>query len=884
MSSGRGVRRRQNKRVRRTAIAAGLAAATVLGFQAAANGAVFGEEGPTPNPPSVYSATGEETGPVKSEVQKLALTDKGHGEAVLSQRDTQRFGLLGVSWTDPEAKIKGKIQARSRDAETGAWTEWMDLEPYPALLDGKRAGARGSTEPIWVGASDGAEVRVTDGAASGVLPAGLRLDLVDPGAPAKAAAGDLNAETAAFKADVPPTPTGPESTAPRPTIVSRAEWGADESLNNEGPIYLPGGKIKAAFVHHTTDADYDCAQSAALVRAIHVYHVKTNGWRDLGYNFLVDKCGTIFEGRQGGVDQPVLGAHTYGWNSESTSVSIMGNYTDKAAPQAALISASKVIAYKLGQYGVDPAGKATLTAGATQNNFFGDKFTVGQTYTFDAVSGHRNGFNTECPGTMLYPQLPQIRAYATGSLANLKVDSLTGGATPVGSGYETPGPVTVNWSTSTAPNSLISKFEVLVDGQVATTSWGHIRSSAVNVSGYGDHSVAVRGTHTSGKVTTSAPVTVTVPGPKTYKPLTPTRLMDTRSGLGVPKAKVGPAGEVTLQVAGQGGVPATGAGAVVLNVTATGPTATSFVSVYPNGTARTSASNLNFTAGKTIPNLVVVPVVDGKVKFYNHAGSVDLIADVTGYYAKDTSGSTHVNLGPLRLMDTRAGTGVAKAKVGADSTVDLQVAGVSGVPADKVTAVVLNVTATNPTAGSFVSVFPHGTARTSASNLNFTAGQTIPNLVVVPVVDGKVSFYNKSGSVDLLADITGYFTSENTGASHINLGPKRLMDTRSGLGVRKGAIGADSFVTLDVAGVQGVPATGVTAVVLNVTATNPTSGSFVSVYPDGTTRTSASNLNFTSGLTIPNLVVVPVVNGKVNFYNRSGSVDLLADITGYFTK
>ncbi|MGW7431425.1 FlgD immunoglobulin-like domain containing protein, partial [Streptomyces sp. NPDC054861] len=114
----------------------------------------------------------------------------------------------------------------------------------------------------------------------------------------------------------------------------------------------------------------------------------------------------------------------------------------------------------------------------------------------------------------------------------------------------------------------------------------------------------------------------------TYKPVTPTRLMDTRSGLGVPKAKVGPAGTVTLRVAGVGGVPATGVTAVVLNVTATGPTSAGFVSVYPSGTQRTSASNLNFTAGQTVPNLVVVPVVDGKVSFYNHAGSVDLLADV----------------------------------------------------------------------------------------------------------------------------------------------------------------------------------------------------------------------------------------------------------------
>ncbi|MFE1380251.1 hypothetical protein ACFW6S_15045 [Streptomyces sp. NPDC058740] len=374
-----------------------------------------------------------------------------------------------------------------------------------------------------------------------------------------------------------------------------------------------------------------------------------------------------------------------------------------------------------------------------------------------------------------------------------------------------------------------------------------------------------------------------------FKPVTPTRLMDTRSGLGVRQGKVGPGGVVTLQVTGRAGIPTTGVTAVVLNVTATAPTAGGFVSVYPDGTTRTSASNLNFTAGQTIPNLVVVPVVNGKVSFYNRAGSVDLLADVTGYYVSGEQsvsgplGSTYEPLTPTRLMDTRSGLGVAQGKVGPGGVATLQVTGKGGIPAEDVTAVVLNVTATAPTSGSFVSVHPDGTTRTSASNLNFTAGQTIPNLVVVPVVNGKVNFYNRAGSVDLLADVAGYFTKRVTGATYKPLSPTRLMDTRSGLGVAQGKVGPGGTVTLPVEGIAGVPAAGVRAVVLNVTATAPTAGGFVSVHPDGTTRTSASNLNFTAGQTIPNLVVVPVVNGKVSFYNKAGSVDLLADVAGYYT-
>ncbi len=880
-------------------MAAALGVLAVLGLQSAAGGAAAAEPrsaGATADGTGTYAARGEADGPVRSEVHKLALTAEGHGEAVLSRRATEPFDMLGVSWPDADAEIKGTIEARTRSAETGAWSDWVTLEPYVPGLDGDRPAERGSTEPVWVGRSNGAEVRVSDGAASGVLPAGLRLDMVDPdadgGKSTAATAGDVR--TAAFSTTASGAATtstatdaavdpGPPSTVPQPPVVSRAEWGADESLNDEGPIYLEKGVIKAVFVHHTTNAAYDCADSAAVVRALHVYHVKTNGWRDLGYNFLVDKCGKIFEGRQGGIDQPVMGAHTYGFNSESTSVAIIGDYTSTAASSAALESTARMAAYKLGQYGGNPAGTTTLVAGATQKNYAGKEFVAGQSYTFNQISGHRDGFNTECPGTKLYPQLPAIRTLAAGPVQGFTVSSVGGGAFAVDSGYETPGPVSVKWATTT-PSSLISKFELLADGQVVTTVAGNARTASTTLSVPGAHKLTVKAYHQSGKTTTTAAENVSVPAPKKFVPVTPQRLMDTRSGLGVPKALVGPAGVVTLQVTGANGVPATGVGAVVLNVTATHVSATSYVSVYPDGTTRTSASNLNVVEGQTVPNLVVVPVVNGKVSFYNNAGSLDLIADITGYFTSDGQGSSHVNLGPKRVMDTRQGLGVPKAQVGPAGVVTLQVAGVNDVPAEGVTAVVLNVTATRVSATSYVSVYPDGTTRTSASNLNVVEGQTVPNLVVVPVVNGKVSFYNNAGSLDLIADITGYFTSGDEGASHINLGPKRVMDTREGLGVPAAQVGPAGVVTLQVAGVNGVPASGVTAVVLNVTATHVSATSYVSVYPDGTTRTSASNLNVVKGQTVPNLVVVPVVNGKVSFYNNAGSLDLIADITGYFRK
>ncbi|MET9953589.1 FlgD immunoglobulin-like domain containing protein [Streptomyces sp. NPDC006339] len=365
----------------------------------------------------------------------------------------------------------------------------------------------------------------------------------------------------------------------------------------------------------------------------------------------------------------------------------------------------------------------------------------------------------------------------------------------------------------------------------------------------------------------------TLPG--TFRPLTPTRLMDTRTGLGVPKARVGAGKTVTLKVTGSGGVPATGVTAVVLNVTAVNPTTAGFISVYPSGTNRTSASNLNFTAGRTVPNSVVVPVVDGKIHFYNSGGSTDLLADVAGYYQEGTGGSAYKPVTPSRLLDTRSGLGAPKAKVGERGTVTLTV------PDASAKAVVLNVTATNATKASYVSVQPYGAPRAAVSNLNVTAGRTVANHVVVPVVDGKVTFYNNAGTVDLIADVAGYFT-EGAAGTFTAMQPFRALDTRFYLPTPPEKIGAGQTRTLWVGGQSIVPGNA-TAVVVNVTVTNPTASGYVSVYPYGAPRPAVSSVNFTAGQTVANLIVVPVKDGQVTLYNHSGTVDVIADVFGYYT-
>jgi YVTN family beta-propeller protein len=430
------------------------------------------------------------------------------------------------------------------------------------------------------------------------------------------------------------------------------------------------------------------------------------------------------------------------------------------------------------------------------------------------------------------------------------------------------------------PEPTFSETGTLPSG-VTLTSTG-VLSGAPAVGTAGVYPIQLTATNSVGAATQA--FTLTVSNGSSYVPVGPVRVLDTRNGTGGYDAPVGPGATISLQVTGVDGVPTTGVTAVVLNVTATEQTASSYVTVYPAGETRPTASNLNFTAGETIPNLVTVPVgADGDVDFYNNAGSTDLVADLEGYYTTG-SGSLFDSVGPVRVLDTRDGTGGYTTPVGPGQTISLQMAGTDGVPATGATAVVLNVTATEPTTSSYVTVYPDGETRPTASNLNFTAGETIANLVTVPVgADGDIDFYNNSGSTDLVADLAGYYTSSGTGSSYVPLGPVRVLDTRNGTGGYDAPVGPGGTISLQLTGADGVPATGVTAVVLNVTATDPTASSYVTVYPDGETRPTASNLNFTAGQTIPNLVIVPVgADGDIDFYNNTGSTDLVADLAGYF--
>jgi len=398
-----------------------------------------------------------------------------------------------------------------------------------------------------------------------------------------------------------------------------------------------------------------------------------------------------------------------------------------------------------------------------------------------------------------------------------------------------------------------------------------------------------------------SPFTVTVPviPGSTYFPLSPGRVLDTRDGTGTGGAvnPIGAGGTIDVAVTNRVGVPATGVTAVALNVAATNATGPpSYLTVWPTGQSRPLASNLNFVPGVSVPNLVIARVgIDGKVSLYNNLGSVNVVADVQGYFLGDATGSTYFPLTPARVLDTRVGTGGTAAPVGPGGTIELKVTDAGGVPAASGTAVALNVTATNVSGNeSFLTVWPSGTSRPLASNLNFIQGQTVPNLVIVRVGDGgKISLYNNVGTVDVVADTQGFFAASAvppatpTGSQYFPANPARILDTRNGVGVPGGAtgqLGTASTLDLQVTGAGGVPANA-TAVVLNVTVTeSPGPDSYLTVYPTGTARPLASNLNFVTGQTIPNLVIAKIgAGGKVTIYNNLGSTFVIADVQGWFT-
>ena len=482
----------------------------------------------------------------------------------------------------------------------------------------------------------------------------------------------------------------------------------------------------------------------------------------------------------------------------------------------------------------------------------------------------------------------------------------TGPITGVASGSQ----VAVSWTAGSPGSGTLSSYKVTAapGGQSCTTSGLTCTVTGLDPTKSYVFTVVPTGTSGVGPGRSSAAIPMpSVPAvPADYVPLTPARFLDTRSmatgartfdgnDLGCGAVGQGLMNVRTLVVGGRAGIPSTGVDAVAVNVTVVSPTSSNYVTVYPSGTPKPNASNINFVAGQTIPNMAIVKVGnDGKIAIYNEGGSTQVIVDVVGWFP---DGSDYTGVDPQRLLDTRSCSGCdtidglyeAEGALVAQETFFLPVVGRGTIPLTGVGAVALNVTVASPTASNYLTVYPSGAPQPTASNLNFTAGQTIANMVIAKVGnDGKIAIFNNAGSTQVLVDVVGWFPSVS---EYTGIVPQRFMDTRSCIGCDTidgqneglGPLTPAQAYPLQITGRGSIPSSGVGSVALNVTVVGSTASNYLTVYPFGAAQPTASNLNFVGGQTIANMVIVKLgAGGKITLFNRDGITPVLVDVVGWF--
>ena len=367
-----------------------------------------------------------------------------------------------------------------------------------------------------------------------------------------------------------------------------------------------------------------------------------------------------------------------------------------------------------------------------------------------------------------------------------------------------------------------------------------------------------------------------------FTAVTPYRVLDTRRAGGM----TGPGVTRNVRLTGGAtGIPSSGVSTVVLNVTVTGPTKPSYLSLWAAGQARPSVSTINFSAGQTVANHATVPVnASGQASYFNLTGSTHVILDVVGYYSNGTllrASRFTAAPAPARIVDTRGVDGAGPTPLHGGESRLVKVAGLGGVPAGS-TAVVMNVTAVSPTAAGHLDVYPAGSARPTASNINFPARRNVPNLVTMPIGQGgAVRVYNSAGTTHLLVDVVGWYTpgDPSAGDRYNPVTPTRIVDTRGATAPSMRAGVARSF---QVRGAGGVPSSSAArAVVLNVTVTRTAGNGYVTVFESRAVRPPTSSLNYVKGQTVANQVIAKVgVDGKVAVYTNTAA-DIVVDVVGW---
>jgi len=839
--------------------------------------------------------------PVATTTREVPLQPTRSGTALLAQADPvpgASFAELGATWDAGTLASGQQVEVRTR--ADGRWSAWQGLEATDAAADPGSKDDRAAlarhvqqvTEPIWVGRSDAVQGRIRalrPDAAHTPVPGHLRLVLVDPGT-SDADANPTGLATAGSTAS---------ASEAKPGILTRAQWGADESLRGVNgvdctrPSYSP--TVKVGFVHHTDGSNgYAAADVPSILRGIYAYHVRTQGWCDIGYNFLVDRFGRTWEGRYGGMDKAVIGAHTGGFNENAFAASLIGNYSSLAPSPAMLTALERLYAWKLGLYHRNPLGTQTLTsAGGPYTGY-----AAGTVVTFKTISGHRDADYTSCPGQAVYDQLGSIRAAVRADMgATLTEPASSSTSVPYGG----TGPTVTAGVLQTQSWRLVLRR--LCDTAVLRT-WAGSTSSSLTVrvdlrdsSGRAlrPGSYVLELTSAAGSniaLPFSAPLTVTstgpVPAPQSgtgvpavpagFVAVAPVRVLDTRTGIGGAMQPLGPNSRLDLKVTGLAGIPSTGVAAVAVNVTGVCASAATYLTVYPADSSKPGTSSMDLNLGSTRASLVLPRVgSSGTISIANAAGYADVLADVVGYYPTTPDASLYHPVPPQRLVDTRT-TAAGKIRAGSSRTVP--VAGLGDVP-PSATSVIVNVTAVRPAGPGYLTVAPATMTRPTTSTVDFSAGEVVPNRAVTGLSAGTLSVYSSYDS-DVLVDLVGWYgPAADGGQQYTALTPARVLDTRIGLGAAKAPVGPASTTALTVGGRAGVPADA-KAVVVTLTGTGSTAAGFVTAWGDGV-RPVTSDLNLSTSSTVANLAVVPISSaGQVQLYNSQGSTHLIADVLGYY--
>jgi N-acetylmuramoyl-L-alanine amidase len=827
--------------------------------------------------PTARTTFGPVTGPMSETVTRPAVLASG--------RHTATFSLLGVTWRAPKQPADLTVVVRAHGAS--GWSSWtpLDQQDPPSA---REATATQGTDPLWVGPSDGYQVRVD--LHSGALPGGLRVDLVAPGdSAADATAGQTPSPAAQAAAAVS-----------QPVIHSRASWGADEKMRNGGPYY--NSTVKEGFVHHTAGTNnYTAAEVPKIIRGIYAYHVKSNGWSDIGYNFLVDRFGRLWEGRYGGITRAVRGAHTGGFNVDSFAVSALGNY-EKVEPPAVMIDAiARLLAWKLSLYYRNPLGTTSLVSDGGGTS----KYPAGRTVTFDVISGHRDAGNTECPGIYLYRQLDNIRSltatYLGVALINpaTSADAVAAGATLVVTAKTTQAQ---QWQLDVRNHVDGTLVRTLTGsaapGDPVAAAWDQRDTNGVVVRP-GAYDLSLSSSNAGGTARTwrrtvallppaGQPVTApaaAMPGASGLVPLDPTRIYDSRTGGRLP---LGPNQRLDVHVLGVGGVPSSGVGSVALTVTAGWPTSTTSLSVWPAGASRPSLPTMTAPSGQTSSGLAVTPVGgDGLVSVWNSAGVTEVAVDVVGYYpTPGASGRETLHaVKPFRLYDSRTG-GAGIMRDGTGRTITLPTMG--GVSSSRMRAAILNVTAIDESGTGNLVVHQPGSGLSDAVSLSYSRSK-VSTRVVTALSGGALRVNVRGADTHVVVDVIGWYAPSSVagGKWFQSISPRRILDTRAGIGAAAGSVAKNGRVVVKVAGKGRILPASARAVLLTVTSSSTKMLTYRTSWPSGFKWPDASDIYLTKGRNTANLVLVRVRHsgkkkGKINLRNYAKRTHLVVDIVGYY--